>query len=97
LLQKGGKSTKGYASQIINVSSISGVMKGSSGGQYAYAASKEAIVQVGHAGSDVIALLICSAAQQGHGEGVPPAQDQGQPDRREWSTEYLLAEGEGRR
>ncbi|GFZ50648.1 hypothetical protein JCM24511_08406 [Saitozyma sp. JCM 24511] len=46
LLQKGGKSTKGYASQIINVSSISGLMKGSSGGQYANAASKEAIVQL---------------------------------------------------
>jgi NAD(P)-dependent dehydrogenase (short-subunit alcohol dehydrogenase family) len=38
--------TKGYASQIINVTSISGIMKGSSGGQFAYAASKEAAVQM---------------------------------------------------
>jgi NAD(P)-dependent dehydrogenase (short-subunit alcohol dehydrogenase family) len=46
LLQKAQGSTKGYASQIINVTSISGIMKGSSGGQFAYAASKEAAVQM---------------------------------------------------
>ncbi len=37
LLAKAKESTKGYASQIINVSSISGVMKTASGGQFAYA------------------------------------------------------------
>ncbi|KAL7423551.1 hypothetical protein Q5752_001131 [Cryptotrichosporon argae] len=46
LLSKGAQSTKGYASQIVNVSSISGIMKGSSGGQFAYAASKAAVVQM---------------------------------------------------
>jgi len=46
LLSKGAKSTKGYSSQIINVSSISGLLKSSSGGQYAYAASKAALVQM---------------------------------------------------
>lgn len=42
LLAKGGKVTPGYSSQVINVSSISGYMKGSSSGQFAYASSKAA-------------------------------------------------------
>jgi len=46
LLNAGAKMTKGYASQIINVSSISGIMKNASGGQFAYAGSKQAVVQV---------------------------------------------------
>ncbi|OCF31856.1 hypothetical protein I317_02964 [Kwoniella heveanensis CBS 569] len=46
LLSAGAKSTKGYASQIINVSSISGLMKSASGGQFAYAASKASLVQM---------------------------------------------------
>jgi len=46
LLSKAAKSTKGYASQIINVSSISGILKSASGGQFAYAGSKDAIVQL---------------------------------------------------
>ncbi|WWC60633.1 uncharacterized protein I303_103207 [Kwoniella dejecticola CBS 10117] len=46
LLAAGAKSTKGYASQIVNVSSISGLMKGSSSGQFAYASSKAALVQL---------------------------------------------------
>jgi NAD(P)-dependent dehydrogenase (short-subunit alcohol dehydrogenase family) len=37
LLAKAKQNTKGYSSQIINVSSISGVMKTASGGQFAYA------------------------------------------------------------
>lgn len=40
LLAKGGKVTPGYTSSVVNVSSISGAMKGSSGGQFSYAASK---------------------------------------------------------
>jgi len=40
LLAKGGKATPGYASSIINVTSISGFMKGNSAGQFAYATSK---------------------------------------------------------
>jgi len=36
-----------YNWQIINVTSISGIMKSSSGGQFAYAASKAAAFQVG--------------------------------------------------
>jgi len=42
LLAKGGNVTPGYSSQVINVSSISGYMKGSSNGQFAYASSKAA-------------------------------------------------------
>ncbi|KAF1941003.1 short chain dehydrogenase/reductase [Clathrospora elynae] len=42
LLAKGGKVTPGYTSSIINVSSISGSMKGSSNGQFSYATSKAA-------------------------------------------------------
>jgi len=42
LLAKGGKVTPGYSSQVINVSSISGYMKGSSSGQFSYASSKAA-------------------------------------------------------
>ncbi|KAJ9103863.1 hypothetical protein QFC21_002325 [Naganishia friedmannii] len=45
LLAKGKDSFKGYASQIINTTSISGVLKKASGGQYAYAASKAAMFQ----------------------------------------------------
>lgn len=42
LLAKGGEVTPGYTSQVVNVSSISGQMKGSSNGQFAYASSKAA-------------------------------------------------------
>jgi NAD(P)-dependent dehydrogenase (short-subunit alcohol dehydrogenase family) len=42
LLVKGREVTPGYTSQIVNVSSISGAMKGSSGGQPVYASSKAA-------------------------------------------------------
>jgi NAD(P)-dependent dehydrogenase (short-subunit alcohol dehydrogenase family) len=42
LLAKGGQVTPGYTSQVINVSSISGYMKGSSSGQFSYASSKAA-------------------------------------------------------
>lgn len=42
LLAKGNEVTPGYSSQVINVSSISGAMKGSSSGQFAYASSKAA-------------------------------------------------------
>jgi len=43
LLAKGTKSTPGYSSTIINTTSISGIMKGSSGGQFAYGTSKSAM------------------------------------------------------
>lgn len=46
LLVKGQDVTPGYTSQVVNVSSISGAMKGSSGGQFAYAASKAAFTHV---------------------------------------------------
>jgi NAD(P)-dependent dehydrogenase (short-subunit alcohol dehydrogenase family) len=42
LLAKGKDVTPGYTSSVINVSSISGYMKGSSNGQFAYASSKAA-------------------------------------------------------
>lgn len=42
LLAKGGSKTEGYSSQIVNVSSISGALKGSSCGQPIYATSKAA-------------------------------------------------------
>ena len=40
LLEQGGKSTPGFSSSVVNVASISGVMKGTSSGQFAYATSK---------------------------------------------------------
>ncbi|KXT14433.1 hypothetical protein AC579_8375 [Pseudocercospora musae] len=42
LLARGTSATPGYSSSVINVSSISGAMKGSSMGQFAYASSKAA-------------------------------------------------------
>lgn len=46
LLAKGREVTPGYTSQIVNVSSISGAMKGSSNGQFAYASSKAAFTHM---------------------------------------------------
>lgn len=46
LLAKGGQKTQGYSSQIVNVSSISGAMKGTSGGQPIYCASKAAFTHL---------------------------------------------------
>ncbi|KAI6600007.1 hypothetical protein MCOR04_002307 [Pyricularia oryzae] len=46
LLGKARAETPGYSSQIVNVSSISGLMKGSSMGQPAYATSKAAAVHL---------------------------------------------------
>ncbi|KAK5152906.1 hypothetical protein LTS14_008014 [Recurvomyces mirabilis] len=46
LLAKGREITPGYTSQIVNVSSISGQMKGSSNGQFAYASSKAAFTHM---------------------------------------------------
>ncbi|KAK5174131.1 uncharacterized protein LTR77_001211 [Saxophila tyrrhenica] len=47
LLAKGTDQTPGYSSSIVNVSSISGSMKGSSNGQFAYASSKAAFTHLG--------------------------------------------------
>lgn len=46
LLAKGRDATPGYTSQIVNVSSISGAMKGSSMGQPIYATSKAAVTHL---------------------------------------------------
>jgi NAD(P)-dependent dehydrogenase (short-subunit alcohol dehydrogenase family) len=46
LLAKGHDVVPGYTSSIVNVSSISGEMKGCSSGQFAYAASKAAFTHV---------------------------------------------------
>lgn len=46
LLAKGTSTTPGYSSSVVNVSSISGAMKGSSGGQFAYASSKAAFTHM---------------------------------------------------
>lgn len=46
LLAKGREVTPGYTSQVVNVSSISGAMKGSSNGQFAYASSKAAFTHL---------------------------------------------------
>ena len=46
LLSLGNENAKGYTSSIVNVASISGLMKGSSGGQFAYAASKAAFIHL---------------------------------------------------
>jgi len=46
LLGKGSEVTPGYTSSIVNISSISGLMKGSSSGQFAYASSKAAFIHL---------------------------------------------------
>ena len=46
LLARGTSSTPGYSSSVVNVSSISGAMKGSSGGQFSYASSKAAFTHL---------------------------------------------------
>jgi NAD(P)-dependent dehydrogenase (short-subunit alcohol dehydrogenase family) len=46
LLAKGRDVTPGYASQIVNVSSISGAMKGTSNGQPIYSTSKAALTHL---------------------------------------------------
>ena len=46
LLAKGNKRTPGYTSSIVNVSSISGAMKGNSAGQFSYATSKAAFTHL---------------------------------------------------
>lgn len=45
LLAKGCETFKGYTSSIVNITSISGIMKTPSSGQFAYAASKAAAIQ----------------------------------------------------
>ena len=40
LLEKGKNTSPGYSSSVVNIASISGVMKGTSSGQFAYATSK---------------------------------------------------------
>ncbi len=46
LLAKGRNVTPGYTSSIVNITSISGLMKGSSSGQFAYATSKAGFVHL---------------------------------------------------
>ena len=46
LLAEGTKTHRGYTSSIVNVTSISGIMKTASSGQFAYAASKAAAIQL---------------------------------------------------
>lgn len=46
LLAKGREVTPGYTSSVVNVSSISGAMKGSSMGQFAYSCSKAAMTHL---------------------------------------------------
>lgn len=46
LLAKGLKNTPGYSPSVINITSISGVMKGSSMGQFAYSTSKAACIHL---------------------------------------------------
>ncbi|ETS76665.1 hypothetical protein PFICI_12052 [Pestalotiopsis fici W106-1] len=53
LLARGRDATPGYTSQVVNITSISGVMKGPSGGQPIYATSKAAATQL----SRVLAAL----------------------------------------
>ncbi|KAL8939061.1 MAG: hypothetical protein Q9216_003568 [Gyalolechia sp. 2 TL-2023] len=46
LLAKGRDVTPGYSTSVVNVASISGVMKGSSMGQFAYATSKAGLIHL---------------------------------------------------
>lgn len=51
LLSKGREAIKGYSSSVVNITSISGVMKGSSNGQFAYATSKVRFLLSSHLAS----------------------------------------------
>ncbi|KAL8905718.1 MAG: hypothetical protein Q9207_002474 [Kuettlingeria erythrocarpa] len=46
LLAKGREVTPGYSTSVVNIASISGVMKGSSMGQFAYATSKAGLIHL---------------------------------------------------
>ena len=46
LLVKAGENTPGFSPSIFNITSISGVMKGSSNGQFAYATSKTGLIHL---------------------------------------------------
>ncbi|MCJ1421413.1 hypothetical protein MMC32_007776 [Xylographa parallela] len=46
LLAKGHEASPGYSTSVVNVASISGVMKGSSNGQFAYATSKAGFIHM---------------------------------------------------
>ena len=46
LLERGRNLVPGYTSSVVNVSSISGVMKGTSSGQFAYATSKAGLIHL---------------------------------------------------
>lgn len=46
LLEKGRNVSPGYTSSVVNVASISGVMKGTSNGQFAYATSKAGFIHL---------------------------------------------------
>ncbi|MCJ1390546.1 hypothetical protein MMC18_003406 [Xylographa bjoerkii] len=46
LLAKGREVSPGYSTSVVNVASISGVMKGSSNGQFAYATSKAGFIHM---------------------------------------------------
>ena len=46
LLVQGHRQNPDYTSSVVNVSSISGAMKGTSGGQFAYASSKAAFTHL---------------------------------------------------
>ncbi|KAL2037694.1 hypothetical protein N7G274_009639 [Stereocaulon virgatum] len=46
LLEQGGKSTPSSSSSVVNVASISGVTKGTSSGQFAYATSKAGFIHL---------------------------------------------------
>ncbi|KAL8993849.1 MAG: hypothetical protein Q9169_006037 [Polycauliona sp. 2 TL-2023] len=46
LLAKGREVTPGYSTSVVNISSISGVMKGTSMGQFAYATSKAGLIHL---------------------------------------------------
>lgn len=48
LLQIGSSAIPGYSSSVVNIASISGVMKGSSNGQFAYASSKAGTLSQSH-------------------------------------------------
>ncbi len=46
LLGKGRTFIEGYTSSVVNITSISGLVKGSSGGQFAYGSSKAAMIHL---------------------------------------------------
>lgn len=70
LLAKGGEATQGYSSSIVNVSSMSGFLKESSGGQFAYSTSKAAVTHLSRMLATTFKDVKVRVVSGWHGNGI---------------------------